>query len=133
MPEPFSFASRRQHRAITDRRGIALLRANYPRREPTLIGPSEFPYGPSYWIVKAGYMPIIFGPSMNDTERFLTRKPNETPTKPDISIGLWRGHRPSSETSNLCEQRSLPAQFLHDLGEAWRFISTPFRLSHPID
>src|SRR5205823_9882921 len=78
-PAPFSIASTRQHRAITDDNGVALLKANHFKREPTLFGRSAFPLVAGYRVNTPGYISFGYSYAPGYIERIADRSRSELP------------------------------------------------------
>ena len=133
VPEPFSFAYRKQMRATTDQNGIALLRANYLQHEPTLSGKSEFSFDPSYCVDTPGYMWTSLGPSADDVERLLKRKSDEHPSEPDFILDLTAEPDRANKDPNLCTQQGIIRQLDDDFAYVWKYLTSRFRSAKRID
>jgi hypothetical protein len=132
-PEPFSLAFRKQERATTGHDGIAFLRANYLKREPTLWGRSDSSFVPEYCVDTPGYLSTDFYPSPNDVEHILARGYGGRPSTPDVIINLTAEPVGTVHPPCECAQPSFIKQLGYDFGDAWRWLTSPFRRAQPID
>ena len=130
-PKPFSLAARKQDRAVTNSRGLAFLRANYLRHEPTLFGFSR-PFMPAYCISQS-FATITLIPGCDETEPIFRQGKTEI-SSVEFSI---EDERLIKMPKNIfhgvvthgggCTQPARPAQMKSDLLKAWAFIAYPFR------
>jgi hypothetical protein len=129
-PEHFSLAARHQDRGVTDHRGIARLRANYLKHEPTLFGISEYSFEPHFCVGAPGYLKCLLYPS--PTDRISARHPSEVPATADFTIGLKRD-RPRLERDStrydVCTQDSWFAQFVSDFEVVGKRLASLLRLT----
>ena len=132
-PKPFSLAFRKQDRATTGRDGIAFLRANYLKREPTLWGRSDSSFVPEYCVDTPGYLSTDFWSSPNDVEQILARGYGGRPSTPEVIIDLTAEPVVTVHPPCLCIQPSVIKQLGYDFGDAWRWLASPFRRAQLID
>jgi hypothetical protein len=139
-PKPFSLALRKQASAVTDPTGVAVLRANYLQYEPTLFGISG-EFRPAYCVAQSLTTTMVF-PSSGALLRSLAGRTLHTyditfPISDQRFIKLPRNVRARAHANSgnnrieACRQRCWLAQLWKDVGEAWTFLTSPFR--EPID
>jgi hypothetical protein len=128
VPKPFSLASRRQDKQPTGADGIAVLRANYLKREPTLLGLSEGDFAPMFCVSHDGATTLIMAACEDEPQRSGTNLRKHPVVTFQLSPrSKKRGEGPVPSPSEVCAQRSAGAQLWTDLGAVWLSLSKPFR------
>jgi hypothetical protein len=126
VPKPFSLASRRQDKQRTGPHGIALLRANYLSREPTLLGLSADEFSPMFCLEEASHTTIVapYGCAPRRLDADLRKHPTATFELTGTPASRGDQRIASGET---CRQRSWIAQLGIDLGAVWATLISPFQ------